>query len=117
MTCHMKPRLKVAAKSSGRLRDKLRASLRQGRRRSIKRTIETLTPILRGWINYFQLAQVKGAFEELDGWLRRRLRCILWRRWKRPQTRAKKLMARGLDSERAWRSAYNGRGGLVERWG
>ena len=110
MTYHMKPRLKVAAKSVGRLCDKLRASFRQGRGRSLKRTIETLTPILHGWINYFQLAQVKGTFEELDGWLRRKLRCILWRQWKRPRTRLKKLMARGLDSERARHSAYNGRG-------
>jgi RNA-directed DNA polymerase len=57
-----------------------------------------------------QFAQVKGTFEDLDGWLRRKLRCILWRQWKRPRTRAKKLMARGLDRERAWHSAYNGRG-------
>jgi len=110
MTHHRKPRLRVAAKSVGRLRDKLRATFRQGRGRSIGRTIETLTPILRGWINYFQLAQVKGTFEDLDGWLRRKLRCILWRQWKRPRTRLKKLMARGLDRERAWHSAYNGRG-------
>lgn len=110
MTWHMKPRLKVAARSVARLRDKLRATFRQGRGRSIGGTVETLVPILRGWINYFRLAQVKGVFEELDGWLRRKLRCILWRQWKRPRTRAAKLMARGLDEQRAWRSAYNGRG-------
>ena len=110
MTSHMKPRLRVAAKSVGRLRDKLRAMFPQGRGQSLKRTIETSAPILRGWINYFRLAQVKGTFEDLDGWLRRKLRCILWRQWKRPRTRVKKLMARGLDKKRAWRSAYNGRG-------
>jgi hypothetical protein len=110
MTSHMKPRLRVAAKSVDRLRDKLRATFRQGRGRSIERTVETLTPILRGWINYFRLAQVKGTFEELDGWLRRKLRCILWRQRKRPRTRVQKLMARGLDELRAWHSAYNGRG-------
>jgi RNA-directed DNA polymerase len=110
MTHHMKPRLKVAAKSVDRLRRKLRTTLRQGRGQSIGHTVETLTPILRGWINYFRLAQVKGSFEELDGWLRRKLRCILWRQWKRPRTRKRKLMARGLDEQRAWHSAYNGRG-------
>jgi hypothetical protein len=56
----MKPRLRVAAKSVDRLRDKLRATFRQGRGQSIERTVETLTPILRGWMNYFRLAQVKG---------------------------------------------------------
>ena len=49
-------------------------------------------------------------FEELDGWMRRKLRCLLWRQWKRPQSRAKRLMQRGLDRLRAWQSAYNGRG-------
>jgi RNA-directed DNA polymerase len=110
MTHHMKPRLKVAAKSVDRLRDKLRTQFRQGRGRSIGRTVETLTPILRGWINYFRLAQVKGTFEELDGWLRRKLRCILWRQWKRPRTRMRKLMGRGLEELRASHSANNGRG-------
>jgi RNA-directed DNA polymerase len=52
----------------------------------------------------------EGQFEELDGWLRRRLRCILWRQWKRPRTRAQRLMQRGLDEARAWTSANNGRG-------
>ncbi|MEO0034425.1 MAG: group intron reverse transcriptase/maturase [Pseudomonadota bacterium] len=110
MTCHMKPHLKVAAKSVVRFRDKLRVTFRQGRGQSVGRTVEILTPILRGWISYFRLAQVKGTFEELDGWVRRKLRCILWRQWKRRWTRMQKLMARGLDKLRAWRSASNGRG-------
>ncbi len=110
MTNHLKPRLRVAAKSADRLRDKLRATFREGRGQTLARTVQTLTPIVRGWTTYFRLAQVKGPFEELDSWLRRKLRCILWRQWKRPRTRQKKLMARGLDAPRAWHSASNGRG-------
>jgi RNA-directed DNA polymerase len=110
VTHHLKPRLKVAAKSVVRLRDKLRAAFREGRGRTLAKTITTLTPILRGWTTYFRLSQVKGPFEELDQWLRRKLRCILWRQWKRPRTRAKALLARGLDRERALASAGNGRG-------
>jgi RNA-directed DNA polymerase len=110
VTAHKQPRLRVAAKSVGRLRSKLRMALRQGRGRPLARTIEDLTPILRGWMQYFRLAQAKGIFEELDGWMRRKLRCLLWRQWKRPRTRAKRLMQRGLDRLRAWRSATNGRG-------
>ena len=100
----------MAAKSVGRLRDKLRDLFRGGRGRSVGRTVETLAPLLRGWMQYFRLAQTRGVFEELDGWLRRRLRCILWRQWKRPRTRAQRLMQRGLDEARAWASANNGRG-------
>jgi RNA-directed DNA polymerase len=110
VTAHTEPRLRVAATSVGRLRDKLRDRFRHGRGRSIGRTVESLTPLLRGWLQYFRLAEAKGVFEELDGWLRRKLRCILWRQWKRPRTRAQRLMQRGLDEARALASAYNGHG-------
>ena len=110
VTAHKEPRLRVAAKSVGRLRDKLRDLFRAGRGRSVGRTVEALAPLLRGWMQYFRLAQAKGIFEELDGWLRRKLRCILWRQWKRPRTRAHRLMQRGLDEARAWASANNGHG-------
>lgn len=110
VTAHKQPRLRVAAKSMERLRDKLRAVLRHGRGRSLAHTIKDLTPILRGWMQYFRLAEVKGVFEDLDGWIRRKLRCLLWRQWKRPRTRMKRLMQRGLDRLRAWQSATNGHG-------
>ncbi|MGK6945200.1 group II intron maturase-specific domain-containing protein [Citrobacter freundii] len=48
------------------------------------KVISELTPVLRGWISYFRLTEVKGVLEELDGWIRRKLRCLLWRQWKRP---------------------------------
>jgi hypothetical protein len=63
-----------------------------------------------GWVSYFRLAQVKGIFEELDQWIRRKLRYVLWRQWKKPWTRARKMMSFGLEQERAYHSAFNGRG-------
>ncbi len=72
--------------------------------------IEELTPLLRGWVNYFRPSDVKTAFEELDGWIRRKLCCIEWQQWKRPQTRAKKLIERRIDKVRVFTSTYNGRG-------
>lgn len=110
MTAHKVPRLRVAPKSVGRFKGRLRHMFRKGRGRSIARTIKDLTPVLRGWIGYFRLAEAKGIFEELDGWLRRKLRCILWRQWKRPRIRLKRLMQRGLAEERAKASSNNGRG-------
>ena len=110
MTSHRPPWLKPAPASIGRFKDKLREVFRRGRGRSLPRVIEQLGPILRGWINYFSLAEVKGIFQQLDGWIRRKLRCILWRHWKQPRTRAKNLMKRGLAEVRAWQSANNGRG-------
>lgn len=110
MTWHKRPRLKVARSSVQKLKTKLKSSFRKGRGRNLVKIIEELTLTLRGWMNYFRLSEVKGIFEELDGWIRRRLRCIIWRQWKRPYTRAKGLMKRGLGESRAWESAANGRG-------
>ncbi|MHC4342926.1 MAG: group II intron reverse transcriptase/maturase [Planctomycetota bacterium] len=110
VTHHRVPRLRIAPESAKRFREKVRVHLRRGRGRSLKQTIVAITPLLRGWVIYFQLAEVRSTFEELDQWLRRRLRCILWRQWKKPRTRRRRLIAYGLDPERAKRSAYNGRG-------
>jgi RNA-directed DNA polymerase len=110
MTWHRKPRLTVAKKAVARLKANLKTIFRRGRGKSIQATIEETTPKLRGWIAYFRYAEVKGIFEELDGWLRRKLRRILWKQWKRPYTRAKSLMRRGLSEATAWRSATNGHG-------
>jgi len=111
MTCRRKPKLRVAPESVKRLKGNLKAVFRRGRGRNVKRLIEDeLTPILRGWVNYFRRSETKGVFEELDGWIRRRLRNLYWRQWKRPRTRARRLMRRGLPEEQAFRSAYNGRG-------
>ena len=108
MTFHKKPRLKVSAQS---LKAGLRSIFRMGRGCNIGRFIrETLNPRLRGWLNYFRLSEVKGVFELLDQWLRRRMRNLIWRQWKRPGTRRKKLMGCGLNEYHASKSAYNGRG-------
>lgn len=110
MTNHRTPKLKTGEKAVERLKSKLREISRKGRGRNLKRIIEEVTPILRGWSDYFKLSEVKKPFEDLDSWFRRKLRCIQWRQWKRPYTRAKKLMQRGISEARAWRSALNKRG-------
>jgi RNA-directed DNA polymerase len=109
-TVQRETRLRIATESVQRLTARIRELLRSGRGRSLGHTIETLNPLLRGWIAYFQLTQSKGILEELDGWVRRRLRCLLWRQWKRPRTRERKLLSLGVDATRAWRGAWNGRG-------
>lgn len=109
-TRHQATRLRIAPSSVARLKEKLRSLTTGHRSKSVAATIGELTPVLRGWISYFRLTQVKGVLEELDGWIRRKLRCLLWRQWKRPYTRARMLMKAGLDEVRAWRSACNRRG-------
>ncbi len=110
LTWHRAPQLRIAKPSLKRMTDKVRARLRGARGRSLGYTIEQLNPLLRGWAAYFKLASGKQALETLDGWIRRKLRCVLWRQWKRAAARARNLMRRGLTADRAWRSATNGRG-------
>jgi RNA-directed DNA polymerase len=110
MTPHHRPRLKIAPQSVKRAKARIKAIVRKGRGRSLPKVIGELTPFLRGWVTYFRRSQVKGIFEELDGWVRRKLRCILWRQWKKPRTRARKMTGLGIERARALTSAYNGRG-------
>jgi RNA-directed DNA polymerase len=110
VTSNKPPRLKVATVSVTRLKGKLKDAFRRGKGKNLGKFVKELQPVLRGWINYFRLSEVKGIFEELDGWIRRRLRCVLWRQWKRNYTRVKRMMKYGMSEVRAWKSATNGRG-------
>ena len=110
VTVRRNNKLKIAASSLNRLTAKVCELMRMGRGRSIGRTIQSLNPLLRGWSAYFRWTQVFGVLEALDRWIRRKLRCILWRQWKKPYTRGQNLMKAGLSEERAFRSAFNQRG-------
>ncbi len=110
LTWHSAPKLRIAQHSLRKLTEKVRELLRGARGRSLAATIQTLNPLLRGWAAYFKLTETKRALEEADGWLRRKMRCILWRQWKRASARAHNLMKRGLRDDQAWRSACNQRG-------
>ena len=78
--------LRVAPEAIKRLKGDLRAVLRRGRGRSLGRVIEELNPKLRGWMAYFRHIRGAGILSELDGWIRRHLRQILWLQWKRSFT-------------------------------
>jgi len=110
LTWHKAPRLRIAPASYQRLENRIREALKGASGRSLSRTIAELNPVLRGWAAYFKLTETKRALEETDGWIRRKLRCLLWQQWKRSYTRARNLMKAGLTEERAWRSATNQRG-------
>jgi RNA-directed DNA polymerase len=109
-TTHFQPKLKVAPQSVQRFKARVRTMLRRGRGQNLGHVLEELRPVLVGWVGYFRKADVRSVFEYLDQWLRRKLRAITWRQWKRPWTRYRELLRRGLAHVRAWTSATNGRG-------
>jgi len=110
VTEHRKTKLRVAPQSVSRLKAKLQPVLRRARGGSLVMTIGKLAPVLRGWVAYFRLADVRGVFHDLDQWIQRKLRAARWRQWKIPWTRYKELRKRGLDHARAKATAYSGRG-------
>ena len=110
VTRHKQTCLKIADSSLTRLKDRVREIIVGNSSRNLGKTIDALNPVLRGWMSYFRLTEVRGVLQELDGWIRRKLRCLLWRQWKRPATRNRKLQAVGLNEMRARKSAGNGRG-------
>ncbi|CAI2008313.1 TPA: group II intron reverse transcriptase/maturase [Serratia fonticola] len=110
VTQHKITKLKISDRSLSRLKDKIRRLTMGNSSYSVKAVLRELNPVLRGWMKYFGLTEVKGCLEEVDGWIRRRLRSLIWQNRKRSYARARMLMRRGLTEEKAWISASNQRG-------
>ena len=94
--------LRVHKKSLSKLKDKLRLLTGRSNGMSIQGRKERLNRLIRGWVNYFKLANMKTVLVELDGWLRRRLRMVTWKRWKRIRTRFENLRRTALGEKQAW---------------
>jgi len=93
--------IRVARESLARLREKLRWLTRRIRTGKLEEIIRELNQLIVGWIGYFRLADTPSVFKELDQWLRRRLRQLAWKRWKRGRTRYRELVSLGVSRERA----------------
>lgn len=94
-----------------RLKDKIRSTTKKMRGSQITESIRSyIMPVTRGWANYFGIAEERGVFGSLDGWIRRKIRGIFWRQWKRPKTRYKRLIALGIKEGAARRTAYSSKG-------
>lgn len=61
-----------------------------------------LSQIVRGWVQYFKLANIKSLMEKLDAWLRRRIRMCVWKSWKKARTKFKYLKQLGINPSKAW---------------
>ena len=98
-------------KSVRKFRKSVKGLFRKGRGRNIPRFIcEDLNPVLRGWHQHFKVSDTTWVFKDLDQWVRRRIRMLYWRQWKKRQTRYKKMLLAGIKPERAKECAGNGRG-------
>jgi RNA-directed DNA polymerase len=90
VTDEPQPRRRIADKAVARFKDRVRDLTRRHRGVSLDRMIADLNPLLRGWAGYFGFSQWR-ELASLDGWTRRRLRCVVWVQWKTRGRRYKEL--------------------------
>jgi len=103
-------RLTIAPKSLKRAKDRIRKITRRNRGMSFERMIGELNRFLTGWVVYFRHAHAKSALARMDGWTRRKLRCMRLKQRKRPKAIADFLMREGVPEWRAWLLACSGKG-------
>ena len=99
--------IRVHAKSWKEAKDKLRMLTSRSKCGSIVKTMERIKIYMRGWLNYFNMADMKNNIESLNGWLYRRIRMCIWKQWKLPKTRRRKLLGLGLSEWTACEAAYS----------
>lgn len=102
--------IRVHGKPWKKAKDKLRLLTSRSRCGSIVKTMEKIKVFMRGWLNYYGIADMKNNIAVLNGWLYRRIRMCIWKQWKLPRTRMHKLIGLGVDSHYAATIAYDRKG-------
>jgi RNA-directed DNA polymerase len=88
---------RIAPKALARFKDRIRELTQRTRGISVDQLIGTLKRYLSGWRGYFGFCETPSVLRQLDEWVRRRLRCFLWKQWKQSRTRFRELIARGVS--------------------
>lgn len=94
--------IRVSSKSVKKFKEKTRDILNRNRGISMSRRLQELGQYLRGWIGYFALEQRQRLSRDLDKWIRRRVRACIWKQWRLPRTRIRRLKALGIAHEAAY---------------
>lgn len=97
--------VRVHPKSIEKLKKNIKEVTSRSNGKSLEWKFRKLKEKLRGWINYFKIANMRNLTKALDQWLRRRIRLCIWKQWKRVRTRFKELKKRGLSKQKAWEYA------------
>lgn len=95
----------IAPKALARFKDRVRELTQRTRGISVDQLIGTLKRYLTGWRGYFGFCETPSVLRKLDAWIRRRIRCFLWKQWKRGRTRFEELTARGVTQHLAGQTA------------
>jgi RNA-directed DNA polymerase len=101
---------RIAPKALQRFKDRVRELTRRSRGVGLQRMISELTAYLRGWRGYFGFCQTPSELKELDSWVRRRVRCFVWKQWKHFRRRVAELRKRGVQKDLAAQTASSSHG-------
>jgi len=109
-TKHREPKIRIAKASVNRMKDKIRDITSRKRPYSMEVRIQKLNQYLMGWCGYFALADTPSVFKSLESWIRRRLRMCVWKSWKKPSTKVRKLTGLGVPKGKAheWGNSRKG---------
>lgn len=99
------PKRRIASKALARFKEKVRELTSRTQGQSLRQMQEPLNQYLRGWRGYFVRCHTPSVLGELDGWIRRRLRSIAWKHWKRGKRRFAELTRRGISKDLAAQTA------------
>jgi len=109
-TTNREPKRRIAPKAVLRFKEKIRELTRRTRGVSTERMAEELARYLRGWLGYFGKCETPFVLEELERWVRRRLRSVIWKQWKRGSVRFAELRKRDVNYHLAARTAGSAHG-------
>jgi RNA-directed DNA polymerase len=104
------PKRRIAPKALQRFKQRIRELTSRTRGISLAKMVEELSTYLRGWRSYFGYCQTPWVLQALEQWLRRRLRSVQWKPWKRGRTRFTELRKRGVGSALAAKTAGSAHG-------
>jgi RNA-directed DNA polymerase len=94
-------KIRIHKKSIERFKNRIRELTDRNCGKSLYQVIEDLNQYLRGWWNYYRLAEAKYILKALNSWIIRRLRCLVWKQWKNPRTKVRNLMKLGIAQKYA----------------
>ena len=109
-TWQREPKRRIAPKAIARFKQRVRELTRRTRGVSVETMVEQLGRYLTGWRGYFGFCQTPSVMQRLDQWLRRRLRSVVWKQWKRNPVRFAELRKRGLSKDLAAQTAGSAHG-------
>ncbi len=92
---------RASDKSLKKFKKRIREITRRNRGVSIERMVSELREYEIGWNSYYGYSEIVSELRDLNSWIRRRLRSVVWKQWKRGRTRFEELRKRGVDRDTA----------------